>query len=294
VTLDGLRLVNRGKVRDLYETEAGILMVASDRISAFDVVLPTPIPDKGAVLTGLSAFWFARLEGIVDNHLISSNVDDFPPEAKEHADALRGRTMLVRRADVIPIECVVRGYLSGSGWKEYRSSGSICGIALPSGLAESERLPGPLFTPTTKAEEGHDEAISFEQACEIAGRSTMERVRAAALDLYAAAAAYAEQRGVIIADTKFEFGTAHGGIVLIDEALTPDSSRFWPASEYAAGGPVPSFDKQYVRDWLDAQGWDHAPPAPELPPDVIESTRRRYVEAYERLTGRLLASWSGV
>jgi phosphoribosylaminoimidazole-succinocarboxamide synthase len=291
MTLKGLNLVKQGKVRDLYTTDAGILMVASDRISAYDVVLPTPIPHKGAVLTGLSVFWFDRLKHIVANHLISTNPDDFPPEAKEHADALRGRTMLVKPAEVVPIECVARGYITGSGWKEYKASQSVCGIALPAGLKESEKLPEPIFTPATKEDEGHDENIDFERAASIAGRETAEKLRDLTLRLYTEAAAYALERGIIIADTKFEFGFIDGELTLVDEALTPDSSRFWPADEWAPGGAVPSFDKQYVRDWLDESGWDHSPPGPDLPDAVVDRTRAKYVDAYERLTGRSFEEW---
>ena len=289
--LDGLNLIKKGKVRELYETDAGILMVASDRVSVYDVVLPTPIPDKGKVLTGLSVFWFDKLKNIVDNHLISTNPDDFPPEAKAHADALRGRTMLVRRAEVVPIECVARGYITGSGWKEYKASQSICGIPLPEGLQESAKLPVPIFTPATKEDEGHDENIDFERACEIAGRDVMEKLRDLTIRLYSTAATYAQERGIIIADTKFEFGVIDGEIVLIDEALTPDSSRFWPADRWKPGGGVPSFDKQYVRDWTDEQGWDHSPPGPDLPRDVVANTRAKYVEAYEKITGRSFDDW---
>ena len=289
--LDGLNLIKKGKVRELYETDAGILMVASDRVSVYDVVLPTPIPDKGKVLTGLSVFWFDKLKDIVDNHLISTNPDDFPPEAKAHADALRGRTMLVRRAEVVPIECVARGYITGSGWKEYKASQSICGIPLPEGLQESAKLPVPIFTPATKEDEGHDENIDFERACEIAGRDVMEKLRDLTIRLYSTAATYAQERGIIIADTKFEFGVIDGEIVLIDEALTPDSSRFWPADRWNPGGGVPSFDKQYVRDWTDEQGWDHSPPGPDLPRDVVANTRAKYVEAYETITGRSFDDW---
>ncbi|MBI4728501.1 MAG: phosphoribosylaminoimidazolesuccinocarboxamide synthase [Acidobacteria bacterium] len=293
VGLEGLELIKRGKVRDMYRTEAGILMVATDRISAYDVVLPTPIPNKGAVLTGLSAHWFAETRDIVRNHLITTNADDFPPEAKRHAERLRGRSMLVRPAEVVPIECVARGYLSGSAWKEYRATGAVCGIALPGGLRESDRLPEPVFTPATKAEAGHDENVPFERACEIAGRETMETLRRDTLALYAFASERAEARGILIADTKFEFGSAGGEIILVDEALTPDSSRFWPAAEYAPGTAQPSFDKQYVRDWLDSTGWDHTPPGPELPDEVVARTREKYVEAYERLSGRRFAEWLG-
>jgi len=291
MTLKGLNLIKQGKVRDLYTTDAGILMVASDRISAYDVVLPTPIPHKGAVLTGLSVFWFDQLKDIVSNHLISTNPDDFPPEAKQHADALRGRTMLVKPAEVVPIECVARGYITGSGWKEYKASQSVCGIALPAGLKESEKLPEPIFTPATKEDEGHDENIDFERAASIAGRETAERLRDLTLRLYTEAAAYALERGIIIADTKFEFGFIDGELTLVDEALTPDSSRFWPADEWKPGGSVPSFDKQYVRDWLDSSGWDHTPPGPELPDEVVGRTRAKYVDAYERLTGKSFEDW---
>ena len=291
MTLKGLKLVKQGKVRDLYTTDAGILMVASDRISAYDVVLPTPIPHKGAVLTGLSIFWFDELKDIVRNHLISTNPDDFPPEAKEHADALRGRTMLVKPAEVVPIECVARGYITGSGWKEYKAAQSVCGIALPTGLNESDKLPEPIFTPATKEDEGHDENIDFERAASIAGRETAEKLRDLTLRLYTEAAAYALERGIIIADTKFEFGFIDGELTLVDEALTPDSSRFWPADEWKPGGSVPSFDKQYVRDWLDESGWDHSPPGPDLPDAVVDGTRAKYVEAYERLTGKAFEDW---
>jgi len=289
--LDGLELIRQGKVRDLYRTEAGILMVASDRISVYDVVLPTPIPHKGAVLTGLSVFWFDRLKKIVRNHLISTNVDDFPAEAKAHADELRGRSMLVKPANVVPIECVARGYITGSGWKEYKQTRSVCGIELPAGFKESQKLPEPIFTPTTKADVGHDQAITFEQASSIAGEETMKVCRDISLELYTEAAAYAETRGIIIADTKFEFGIVDEEIILIDEALTPDSSRFWPADQFAPGGSVPSFDKQYVRDWADSTGWDHTAPGPEIPEPVVENTRRRYIEAYEQITDRSFVEW---
>ena len=291
MTLEGLQLIKQGKVRDLYTTDAGVLMVASDRISAYDVVLPTPIPHKGAVLTGLSVFWFDKLKHIVPNHLISTNPDDFPPEAKEHADALRARTMLVKPAKVVPIECVARGYITGSGWKEYKASQAVCGIALPAGLQESDKLPEPIFTPATKAEEGHDENIDFERAAGIAGRDVAEQLRDLTLRLYTEAAEYALERGIIIADTKFEFGFIDGTLTLVDEALTPDSSRFWPADEWKPGGSVPSFDKQYLRDWLDESGWDHNPPGPDLPDVVVDRTRAKYVEAYERLTGSSFEEW---
>jgi len=291
VTLQGLELIKQGKVRDMYRTSAGIVMVASDRISAYDVVLPTAIPDKGAVLTGLSAYWFEQTAGIVRNHVISTQPDDYPPEAKQHADYLRGRSMLVREAEPVLIECVARGYLSGSGWKEYKSSGVVCGIELPKGLSESDKLPEPIFTPATKADTGHDENIDFERAAEIAGRSTMEALRDLTLRIYGFGAELAAAKGVIIADTKFEFGVLDDDVILIDEVLTPDSSRFWPASEYQPGRGQPSFDKQYLRDWLDASGWDHSEPGPELPDDVVENTRAKYVEAYERITGSSFDAW---
>jgi phosphoribosylaminoimidazole-succinocarboxamide synthase len=282
----------QGKVRDLYRTDAGILMVASDRISAYDVVLPTPITDKGKVLTGLSVFWFEQLKDVVGNHLISTNVDDFPPEAKSRRDEFSGRTMLVREAEIVPIECVARGYITGSGWKEYKNDGTVCGIQLPAGLQESQQLDEPIFTPATKAEQGdHDENISFERACDIAGTEVMTTLRDLTLELYKRAAAFARERGIIIADTKFEFGIIDGEIVLCDEALTPDSSRFWPLDAWKPGGGVPSFDKQYVRDWLDASGWDHNPPGPELPDDVVHETRAKYIEAYERIAGKSFSEW---
>ncbi len=291
MTLSGMDLIRQGKVRDLYRTGDGLIMVASDRISAYDVVLPTLIPDKGSVLTGLSAFWFGRMSGIIGNHLLSTAPEDFPPEAKQHADALRGRTMLVKETQVVPIECVARGYLSGSGWKEYQASGTVCGIKLPAGLQDSDKLPEPIFTPATKAETGHDENITFEQSCEVAGRPTMERLRDATLAIYTEAARFAESKGIIIADTKFEFGRFGDELILIDEVLTPDSSRFWPADRYQPGRSQPSFDKQYVRDWLDAQGWDHTPPGPELPADVVAGTRGKYAEAFELISGASFDRW---
>jgi phosphoribosylaminoimidazole-succinocarboxamide synthase len=282
--LSGLELHGRGKVREMYDLGDRLLMVASDRISAYDVVLPTLIPDKGKVLTGLSAFWFEHTAGIVPNHLLSFDV---PEEA-------RGRAMVVRKLDIFQVECVVRGYLSGSGWKEYRESGAVCGIALPAGLQESDRLPEPIFTPATKAAIGdHDENVDFERAAEIVGdRGVMEELRRLSLEIYSHAAAHAERNGIILADTKFEFGRGkEGEIVLADEVLTPDSSRFWPLDSYKPGGSQPSFDKQYVRDWLDSTGWDHSPPGPELPAEVVEGTRQKYVEAYERLAGERFAAW---
>ena len=276
----------KGKVRDIYQVEGDrLLMVTSDRISAFDVVLPNPIPDKGRVLTGLSLFWFDRTKDMVRNHLISTSVDDFPAEFKEHRDELAGRAMLVHRAEMFPIECVARGYLSGSGWKEYQQSGTVCGIELPGGLVESDRLPEPIFTPATKAETGHDENISFEQAADIVGEGLANKLKELTLSIYELGSNVARERGVILADTKFEFGFIEGEIALCDEVMTPDSSRFWPVDEYEAGGAQPSFDKQYVRDWLDKSGWNHEPPPPELPADVVGQTAARYREAYERITG---------
>jgi phosphoribosylaminoimidazole-succinocarboxamide synthase len=278
-----LKLHSSGKVREMYEVGDDLLMVASDRISAYDVVLPTPIPDKGKVLTQMSVFWFETTGDIVPNHLISA--EDAPAEAE-------GRALLVKRLDMYPVECVARGYLSGSGWREYRETGAICGIELPHGLRESDELPEPIFTPATKAEIGdHDENIDFDRAAELIGnRPLMEELRRITLELYSHARDHAAERGIIIADTKFEFGSSPGAeIVLGDEVLTPDSSRFWPADEYEPGRSQASFDKQYVRDWLDASGWDHAPPGPELPDEVVENTRAKYLEAYERISGRSLA-----
>lgn len=274
----------RGKVRDIYEAGDALLMVASDRISAFDVVLPTPIPDKGPVLSGLSLFWFERTAGIVANHVLTSDVREFPAPFTGD-ERLAGRAMLVKRAEVVAMECVARGYLSGSGWKQYREEGAVCDVPLPSGLVESDRLPEPIFTPTTKATEGHDMPLTREEAADLVGRGLAERLKELTLAIYEHAAALALGRGIILADTKFEFGFCEGELIIVDEALTPDSSRFWPADRYEPGGPQPSFDKQYVRDWLDECGWDHEPPPPELPADVVQQTAARYREAYERLTG---------
>ena len=268
----------------MYDLGDQLLMVASDRISAYDVVLPTPIPDKGKVLTGLSVFWFGLTEDIVPNHFLSADV---PAEA-------RGRGLVVRKLEIFPVECVVRGYLSGSGWKEYREGGAVCGIDLPPGLRESDRLPEPIFTPATKAELGeHDENVDFDRAAEIVGdRATMEELRRLSLAVYERGAEHAERQGVILADTKLEFGRdPEGRIVLADEVLTPDSSRFWPADRYEPGRAQPSYDKQYVRDWLNESGWDHTPPGPELPPDVVDRTRAKYVEAYERITREPFQRW---
>jgi phosphoribosylaminoimidazole-succinocarboxamide synthase len=282
----GLKLRGRGKVRDIYDLGDRLLIVATDRLSAFDVVLPSPIPDKGRVLTQLSLFWFDRLSSVVPNHVISG--DEFEGELAPYAASLKGRAMLVRRTDALPIECVVRGYISGSGWKDYRKTGSICGIPLPEGLRESDRLPEPIFTPSTKAISGHDENIPFDQAAQTIGRPLAEKLRDLSITLYRKAAEHAASRGIILADTKFEFGLLGSELIWIDEALTPDSSRFWPASEYAPGKPQPSFDKQYVRDYLERVGWNKQPPAPALPTDVVSATRDRYREAYQRITGHAL------
>ena len=282
----GVPLSSRGKVRDLYDLGDRLLIVATDRLSAFDVVLPTPIPDKGRVLTQLSLFWFDKLRGVIPNHVLSST--GFPAPFDAFADLLRGRTMLVRRARPLLVECVVRGYLSGSGWKDYRAAGKICGIAFPAGLRESERLPEPIFTPSTKVAKGHDENISFDQAVALVGGALAERVRDISLEIYRRAAAYAEPRGILLADTKFEFGLIGDELIWIDEALTPDSSRFWPAEGYQPGRAQPSYDKQFVRDYLERIGWNKQPPGPELPQDVVTATRAKYREAYRQLAGREL------
>ena len=284
--LGNIPLLNRGKVRDVFDLGDSLLIVATDRISAFDVVLPTPIPDKGKVLTGLSLFWFEKIAGIVPHHLITADVEQYPAELQPYLGQLIGRSMLVKKAQVLPIECVVRGYLAGSGWKEYRQRGTVCDIPLPAGLVESDRLPEPIFTPSTKATSGHDENISPEQAASLVGEETFDAVRKIALEVYRTAADYALSRGIILADTKFEFGFYEGQVILVDEVCTPDSSRFWEAALYAPGKSQPSFDKQYVRDWLESIGWNKQPPAPELPPEVVEGTRQRYLEAYQRISGR--------
>jgi phosphoribosylaminoimidazole-succinocarboxamide synthase len=285
-TLAGHELIAQGKVREMYDAGSDhLLMVATDRISTYDVVHPNPIPDKGKVLTGLSVFWFERMQQICPNHLVSFT--DVP-------DEVRGRALLVERLEMIPIECVARGYITGSGWKDYRGTGSVCGIELPEGLEESEKLPEPIFTPATKAEIGdHDENIDFDRAAEILGdRGLLEELRRLTLAIYSSAAEHARERGVILADTKFEFGRrADGTIVLGDEVLTPDSSRFWPADGYEPGHGQPSFDKQYVRDWAAGSGWDKSPPAPELPDEVVARTRELYVDAYERITGEDFSAW---
>jgi phosphoribosylaminoimidazole-succinocarboxamide synthase len=282
----GLTLAARGKVRDIYDLGDKLLIIATDRLSAFDVILPTAIPDKGRVLTQLSLFWFNLLQDVIPNHLLSDS--DFPALFDKFKDELHGRSMVVRKTQPLPIECVVRGYVSGSGWKDYRVTGKICGIQLPTGLRESDRLPEPLFTPATKAASGHDENISFERAASLLGKERAEKVRAVSLEIYRRAAAYAEPRGIILADTKFEFGLLNNELIWIDEALTPDSSRFWPARLYRAGGPQASFDKQFVRDYLEGIQWSKTPPGPELPPGVVEATRAKYREAYRILVGREL------
>jgi phosphoribosylaminoimidazole-succinocarboxamide synthase len=286
--LDGLTLHRRGKVRDVYEIGNDLLIVATDRISAFDYVLGSGIPDKGKVLTQLSGFWFERMGDLVPHHLISMEADQFPAAARAHAEQLRGRTMLVRRTDPVPIECVARGYLSGSGWKEYQQSGCVCGIQLPPGLRESDRLPEPIFTPATKADTGHDINISEAEAGRLVGEDLVATLKALTLEIYRRGVAHAEAKGIIIADTKFEFGLVDGQIVLIDEVLTPDSSRFWPHDQYEPGHGQPSFDKQFVRDYLEAIKWNKQPPVPSLPDDVIQRTREKYVEAYRVLTGNEL------
>jgi phosphoribosylaminoimidazole-succinocarboxamide synthase len=282
----GISPAARGKVRDIYDLGAHLLIVATDRLSAFDVILPTPIPDKGRVLTQLSLFWFNQLREVIPNHVLSAT--EFPAPFDTHREELAGRSMLVRKTEPLPIECVVRGYVSGSAWKDYRATGKISEIALPTGLRESDRLPEPIFTPATKAATGHDENISFEQAVSLIGKERAWQVRAVSLEIYRLAAEYAEPRGILLADTKFEFGILNDELVWIDEALTPDSSRFWPAAQYQPGGPQPSFDKQFVRDYLESIRWPKTPPGPELPEGVVAATRAKYREAYRILSGHEL------
>ncbi len=291
--LSGLTLQRRGKVRDVYDLGEHLLIVATDRISAFDYVLGSGIPDKGTVLTQLSAFWFGKVADLVPHHLISTNVDDYPASARAHRDVLRGRSMLVRKTDPLQVECVARGYLSGSGWKDYKATGAVCGIPLPAGLRDSDRLPSTIFTPATKAESGHDENISEAEAGKIVGEARIKALRALTLEIYGRGVAHAATCGIIIADTKFEFGLgkkANGQdeLVLIDEILTPDSSRFWPKDQYEPGKSQPSFDKQFVRDYLEQIGWDKRPPVPSLPDDVVMRTRAKYLDAYRLLTGHEL------
>ncbi|NQU12713.1 MAG: phosphoribosylaminoimidazolesuccinocarboxamide synthase [Desulfobacteraceae bacterium] len=281
-----IQLVKRGKVRDVYEIDDQLLIVASDRMSAFDVVMADPIPDKGKILTGISLFWFKKLETIVENHLIASSPYEYPVVCHPYADQLEGRSMLVKKAKPLLVECIVRGYLSGSGWQEYLQNGSVCEIPLPEGMGESDKLPEPIFTPSTKAADGmHDENIPFEKAVDILGKEMAEQVREMSLRLYEFGRDFAAGKGIIVADTKFEFGIKDGKLILIDEALTPDSSRFWPVDEYTPGGPQKSFDKQFLRDYLVKINWPKIPPPPKLPPEIIEKTRGKYLEALERLTG---------
>jgi phosphoribosylaminoimidazole-succinocarboxamide synthase len=287
--LHGLAPDRVGKVRDIYELEDALLLVATDRISAFDYVLGSGIPDKGKVLTQLSTFWFEQTQHIVRNHLITANVRDYPASLQAHAATLAGRSMIVRRTEPIPVECVARGYLSGSGWKEYVTTGAVCGIRLPAGLRESDRLPEPIFTPATKATSGHDLNVSEDEAGRLVGRELVARLKTLTLQLYRFGAAHAEAHGIILADTKFEFGLLPSGeLILIDEVMTPDSSRYWPQDSYRPGGPQPSFDKQYVRDYLEAIRWNKQPPVPTLPDEVVLRTREKYLEAHRRLTGREL------
>jgi phosphoribosylaminoimidazole-succinocarboxamide synthase len=284
----GVERYGRGKVRDVYSIDGRLLIVATDRISAFDYILPTGIPDKGKVLTRLSIFWFDFLRELTPTHFLTAQVEDYPEPLRRFRDQLEGRSMLVKRANMIGIECVARGYISGSGWKEYREKGTVCGIKLPAGLKESDRLPEPIFTPATKAQSGHDENVSFERVCELVGENLAARLRDLTLNIYARAARYAETRGIIIADTKFEFGFVGDELVLGDEVLTPDSSRFWPADTYKPGGPQFSFDKQFVRDYLESIHWNKQPPAPPLPEEVAARTGEKYRQAYRVLTGHSL------
>ena len=287
--LAGLTLHGRGKVRDIYDLGEHFLIVASDRLSAFDVVLPTPVPDKGKVLTQMSEFWFDHFKDLVPHHLVSTRIEDFPAPVQRHRAQVQGRSMLVRKAAVFPVECVVRGYLAGSGLKDYLTTGAICGVALPPGLRESDRLPEPIFTPATKAAVGlHDENIPEAAAGRLIGGDNLQRVKALSLEIYRRAAEYASRRGIIVCDTKFEFGVIDGRIALVDEVLTPDSSRFWPADQYSPGKAQPSYDKQFVRDYLEQIGFDKRPPGPALPPDVVRATSAKYLEAFTRITGRPL------
>ena len=283
----GLKIFKRGKVRDVYDLGDNLLMVATDRISAFDVVIPDPIPDKGKILTQISLFWFDLMKPLLKNHIISSKTDDYPEECKKYADILEGRSMLVKKTNPLPVECVVRGYITGSGWKSYQESGRICGIKLPEGLKESEKLAETIFTPSTKEEVGtHDVNIDFDETVNLIGKDIAEKVKTLSYEIYKKGAEIAEEKGIIIADTKFEFGLIEDEIILIDEVLTPDSSRFWPKETYRPGGSQESFDKQYLRDYLLSINWDQKPPAPPLPEEVIENTRNKYIEALNKLTGR--------
>ena len=286
IKLPGIRHFSSGKVRDVFEVGNGLLIVASDRISAFDCVLPNGIPEKGEVLTQMSVFWFGWLRDVLPTHFVTADFAQYPAELQPFRDRLAGRSMLVRKAEMIQVECVARGYLAGSGWKEYKRDGAVCGIQLPAGLRESDKLPEPIFTPASKAQSGHDENISFDDVSKLVGESVAERLRSLTLEIYSTASQYAEERGIILADTKFEFGFIDGELVLGDEVLTPDSSRFWPRNSYQPGGPQKSYDKQFVRDYLETLAWDKRPPAPPLPPDVIERTGQKYKEAYAVLAGR--------
>lgn len=287
--LPGIHKLKSGKVREIFDLGDAFLLVATDRISAFDCIMPNGIPRKGEVLTQLSHFWFDRFAGLIPNHLLAGACDPLPAALQPFASVLRSRSMIVKKARPLPIECVVRGYLAGSGWKEYRQSQTVCGLPLPPGLRESDELPEPIFTPATKAESGHDENIPFEEAARLTGAGLAEQARAASLRIYKEARAYARERGILIADTKFEFGVFEGKLILIDEVLTPDSSRFWPADQYQPGRAQPSFDKQFVRDYLETLAWDKTPPAPRLPDEVVRRTQEKYLEAFARLTGRPLA-----
>jgi len=285
-----LKVFKKGKVRDVYDLDDKILIVATDRVSCFDFVLPTPIPDKGKILTSISLFWFSFLSDLVENHIISTDIESLPPQVSDSRAELNKRFMIVKKCEVIPFECVVRGYLSGSGWKEYEESGSVCGIKLPEGLSESDKLPEPIFTPATKAEVGHDENVTFEYMEDSIGQDLAQKIKDISISIYKKAALYAESKGIIIADTKFEFGKLNNKIVLIDEVLTPDSSRFWPKDEYSSGRPQASFDKQFVRDYLTSSGWDKNPPVPELPQEVVKKTQEKYKQAFKILTGEDFSS----
>ena len=285
-----LKLHNKGKVREIFEIDGNLLLVATDRISAFDVILPNGIPHKGKVLTQMSEFWFELIGELTENHLITTSIDEIDKITEEDRDLLRGRSMLVKKVDVIPVECIVRGYIAGSGWKDYKKNNAICGISLPGDLKESDKLPEPIFTPSTKAESGHDENISFEEAVNITGRELAEEIRQKSIAIYKKASEYALTKGIIISDTKFEWGKYGDKVILIDEVLTPDSSRFWPMESYSPGKPQPSFDKQFVRDYLESCGWDKNPPPPLLPEDIIRTTSEKYLEAYTKLTGKEISN----
>jgi phosphoribosylaminoimidazole-succinocarboxamide synthase len=285
-----LKLHNKGKVREIFEIDGNLLLVATDRISAFDVILPNGIPHKGKVLTQMSEFWFELIGELTENHLITTSIDEIDKITEEDRDLLRGRSMLVKKVEVIPVECIVRGYIAGSGWKDYKKNNAICGISLPGDLKESDKLPEPIFTPSTKAESGHDENISFEEAVNITGRELAEEIRQKSIAIYKKASEYALTKGIIISDTKFEWGKYGDKVILIDEVLTPDSSRFWPMESYSPGKPQPSFDKQFVRDYLESCGWDKNPPPPSLPEDIIRTTSEKYLEAYTKLTGKEISN----